>query len=390
MTPDSAPSAEPAPLESRLEQLAVAGVRLIDPRQVYIAEDVELSRIHPGAVLFPGTQLRGPRTFVGAEARIGVEGPAVLDDAVIADGASVASGYLNGAVLLPGASAGANAHLRPGTLLEEEASTAHAVGLKQTILMAYVTLGSLINFCDALVTGGRSRKDHTEIGSGFIHFNFTPWGRHGDKATASLVGRVVDGVFLDQDKIFLGGLSGLVGPQSIGFGALSVAGQVIREPVGDREIVATAQREARRPWSFGRVDPPARRRRAAAAYMAQLLALKAWYGQVRLPRAVAAQGPSGRLPTVLNEALTTLDVCLEERIKRTNAFAEERNAPLIETPPTDLPACPLDVAGLAPGESHTTWVKTLAPETRHALKTWLAEIAKAGEASLLNPVTDRS
>ncbi len=390
MSLDGAPRVETSSLETRLTRLDAMGVRIVDPRQVTVAEDVDLTRIQPGAVLFPGTRLAGARTFIGANARIGPEGPAVLENAVIAEDAVIASGFVNGAVLLPGACAGANAHLRPGTLMEEDASTAHAVGLKQTILMAYVTLGSLINFCDALVTGGRSRKDHTEIGSGFIHFNFTPWGRHGDKATASLVGRVVDGVFLDKDKIFLGGLSGMVGPQTVGFGALTVAGQVIRDPVGDGEIVATAQRNARRPWTFGRVDPPARRRRAAAAYMAQLLALKAWYAQVRLPRAVAAQGPAGPLPTVLNEALTTLDVCLEERIKRSNDFARERNAPLIAAPPTDLPACPLDVASLSPGEAHTDWVKGLAPETRHPLKTWLASIARSAEAELMKPATDMS
>ena len=38
--------------------------------------------------------------------------------------------------------------------------------------------------------------------SGFIHFNFTPWGKNGDKATPSLVGNVTEGVFLDQKRIF--------------------------------------------------------------------------------------------------------------------------------------------------------------------------------------------
>ena len=77
-----------------------------------------------------------------------------------------ASGFAHGAVLLDGASLGANAHARPGTLLEERASTAHTVGLKHTLLLSFVTLGSLINFCDCLMAGGRSRRDHSEVGSG--------------------------------------------------------------------------------------------------------------------------------------------------------------------------------------------------------------------------------
>ena len=33
-------------------------------------------------------------------------------------------------------------------------------------------------------------REHTEVGSRFIHFNFTPRGQSGDKATPSLIGDV--------------------------------------------------------------------------------------------------------------------------------------------------------------------------------------------------------
>ena len=75
---------------------------------------------------------------------------------------------------------GYNSHVRAGTILEEAASVAHTVGLKQTILFPFVTLGSLINFCDCLMAGGTGPKDHSEVGSSYIHFNFTP---NQDKAT---------------------------------------------------------------------------------------------------------------------------------------------------------------------------------------------------------------
>ena len=51
--------------------------------------------------------------------------------------------------------------------------------------------------------------DHTEVGSSYIHFNFTP---DGDKTTASLFGDVPRGVMLNQPPIFLGGQGGTVGP----------------------------------------------------------------------------------------------------------------------------------------------------------------------------------
>ena len=89
---------------------------------------------------------------------------------------------------------GLGAQVREGCLLEEEANGAHCVGLKQTILFPFVTLGSLINFCDCLMAGGTSRKDHSEVGSSYIHFNYTP---DGDKTTASLFGDVPRGVMLE-------------------------------------------------------------------------------------------------------------------------------------------------------------------------------------------------
>src|SRR5436190_735996 len=104
--------------------------------------------------------------------------------------------------------------------------------------LSFVTLGSLINFCDLLMAGGTSREDHSEVGSGFIHFNFTPWGRRGDKATPSLVGDVVRGVFLRHPRIFIGGAGGMVGPRAVGYGSVTAAGQVVRRDVAPGRLIA--------------------------------------------------------------------------------------------------------------------------------------------------------
>src|SRR5215467_1450629 len=230
-------------LNAKLRLLEGRGVTIVDPRQTYLDDAIEVNRICQGAVLYPGTRLVGPRTFVGPGARVGTEGPAVLENTVIGANTEVASGYLSDAVMLRDARVGSNAHIRAGTLLEEEASTAHGVGLKHTILMSFVTMGSLINFCDGLISGGSSRKKHTEVGSGFIHFNYTPRGEYGDKATPSLIGDVTQGVFLRQPRIFLGGLSGIVGPQKVGFGSFTIAGQVIRREVPSDRIVGDVPRK---------------------------------------------------------------------------------------------------------------------------------------------------
>ena len=229
-----------------MDLLEAKGVTIIDRRQTYLDEAIDESRICRGAVLYPGTRLVGARTFVGPGAKVGIEGPAVLENTIIGEDTEVASGYLNEAVMLRNARVGSNAHIRVGTLMEEEASTAHAVGLKHTVLMSFVTMGSLINFCDGLISGGKSRREHTEVGSGFIHFNYTPWGKSGDKATPSLIGDVVHGVFLRQPRIFLGGLSGIVGPQKVGFGSFTIAGQVLRKEIPSNRVVGDVPRKVDR------------------------------------------------------------------------------------------------------------------------------------------------
>ena len=275
-------------IESTLKILADKGVNMIDQRQVYVSPDVDLDRIYPGSVLYPGARITGSRTLIGTGAKIGTEGPATVNDSVIGAEASIASGYVTESTLLPRAKAGGNCHFRGGTLLEEEANTAHAVGLKQTIMMYGVTMGSLINFCDALLSGGLSRKVHTEIGSGFIHFNFTPWGESGDKATASLIGTVTEGVFLDKPPIFLGGMSGIVGPKEIGFGAMTIAGQVLRKSVPDDVMYSGTSPSFETPFSYQDTVPSEKninlKRKSNVEYLAQLYALKAWYTQIRMKR----------------------------------------------------------------------------------------------------------
>ncbi len=355
-------------LEQRLGELVRRGVRVADPRQTWLDESVQLDRIRPGATLCPGTRLEGERCWVGAGARVGTEGPATLVDAVLDAEASVASGFVSGAVLLRGASLGANSHTRPGTLLEEEASTAHAVGLKQTILLSFVTLGSLINFCDCLMAGGTSRQDHSEVGSGYIHFNFTPWGERGDKATPSLVGDVPRGVFLRQRRIFLGGMGGLVGPASVGFGSIAAAGQVWRGQLAENELRLEPPRRIERRLEPGQTDRVRPRADRNVAYIGQLEALRAWYRDVRLTRADAEQKP------VIEAALLNLDACMTERKKQLNRFLEERGAAPLDLEVGELPSCPLALD--AGPREHVAWVRALDDAAATAGTEWLQHVVE--------------
>jgi len=105
--PPSASSPSPSPSGSsgsspaaRVEALRARGVRMPDPAQVFLDESVDPARIDASVTLHPGTRLHGRRTFLSAGAAVGVEGPATLVDCVFGEGASIASGYAKGAVLL--------------------------------------------------------------------------------------------------------------------------------------------------------------------------------------------------------------------------------------------------------------------------------------------------
>ncbi len=363
-------------IDQGLEALVARGVEIVDPRQTYVAPDVSPSRVGSGAVLHPGTRLLGARTFIGEGAQVGVQGPATLVDAVLGPRARVDAGYVEGAVLLDDAQAGWGAHLRPGTLLEEQASTAHCVGLKHTILLSFVTLGSVINFCDALVAGGTSRQDHSEIGSGFIHFNFTPWGERGDKATPSLVGDVVRGVFLRERRIFLGGAGGLVGPGSVGYGSITGAGQVVRRAVPPERLTIESLRNLDRPSPAGKRDALQPRLRRNVAYIAQLVALQAWYRHVRLARIPATAEPDAAR-IVLQEALATLQLCVDERVKRVAGFVRERGGPALNLNlEPEIPACPLPLTA-SESTDHLAWVQGLTAAQVQEGVAWLTAIAGA-------------
>lgn len=361
-----------ADVERSVQALVDRGVTIVDPRQTYVAPEVRPERVCAGATLHPGTRLLGARTWIGAGAHVGAQGPANLVDAVLGEDARVDAGHIEGAVLLAGAVAGWGAHLRPGTLLEEKASVAHCVGLKHTILMSFVTVGSVVNFCDVLMAGGTSRHDHSEVGSGFIHFNFTPWGVRGDKATPSLVGDVVRGAFLRERRIFLGGAGGMVGPRRVGYGSLAGAGQVLRRDVPEEHLVIEALRESRKAVPKG-IGPSGPRAKKNLAYLGQVVALRAWYRDVR--RARLPQG-SPHVP-VIDAAIETLGLCIDERVKRLRAFMEERgkSLPQLQTDPS-VP-CPDALRGADGPDDHVAWVQALSDDAVAAGQAWLAAIAEA-------------
>lgn len=372
----------------KVEALTAKGIRFPNPWTVDIDDDVDVDRISGnGVVIHPGCRIRGSRTAISAGCELGAETPMTVVNCQLGPGVELAGGFAQGAVFLAGASMASGAHVRAGSILEEQASGAHTVGLKQTILFPFVTLGSLINFCDVLMAGGTSRHDHSEVGSSYIHFNFTP---DGDKTTASLFGDVPHGVLLDRRPIFLGGQGGTVGPVAAGFGTVVGAGSVLRDDVAEEGqlVLPPAPREVHRP-----VSPASYRRLARivarnVTYVGNLSALEAWYRQIR--RLFLAREEFG--PQILAGALVNLEDIRAERIKRLRALIgrlspdDEGRSQIIERV-DDVAEALNDVEGPAPaglvraagtaaeaGTGYLDLVASLDAEQRTAVADWLSRI----------------
>ena len=304
-------------LRDKIERLMDKGVDLPNPLTLEFGDDVKVEQISGNGVrIYPGCRIYGGKTVISAGAVIGGEGPATIENCQIGPKAELRAGYFRMSVFLEKSGMGPGAQVRDACIVEEEAGGAHCVGLKQTILFPFVTLGSLINFCDCLMAGGTSRKNHSEVGSSYIHFNFTP---DGDKTTASLLGDVPRGVMLNQPPIFLGGQGGMIGPLRLGFGNVVAAGSVLRKDVIEENklIFGTSHPEAT-------VDfvPRAFRRLSRIVgnnmtYLANLAALEQWYIHVR--QSFFMEQELGNL--VYHGVLEKLAMANEERLKRLEDMA---------------------------------------------------------------------
>jgi UDP-N-acetylglucosamine/UDP-N-acetylgalactosamine diphosphorylase len=305
--------------QKKVGQLIQKGVNIPLPDSVFVADDVDTDRIAgDGVVICPGSRILGEKTLIMPGAKLGHEGPVTLEDCQVGPHVELRGGYFRRSVFLEKASMGSGAHVRDGCILEEGAGGAHTVGLKQTVLFPFVRLGSLVNFCDCFMSGGTSRRDHSEVGSSYIHFNFTP---NQDKATPSLIGDVPRGVMLNQRPVFLGGQGGLVGPVRIEYGTVIAAGVVWRVDSLDGERLLLDPGPVVRDTRFypGLYWHVKTRVFNNVCYIGNLMALRQWYLMVRA-RFLGGDSMGKMLLEGLLEAIGT---AIEERIERFKRLSEK-------------------------------------------------------------------
>tara|TARA_B100000700_G_C15023563_1_gene846995 strand:- start:964 stop:2271 length:1308 start_codon:yes stop_codon:yes gene_type:complete len=231
----------------KLEELQNRGVIIHDLNSVKIGREVSLEKISSGSIIYPFVRINGEKTkinsgsqignfgavnlhdsWIGKNVIVGSLGPVTLKDVVVGPESILGSGVAENSVFLGKESkvnkftTGFGFSIREGSLYEEDSSSAQHTDTKMTILFPWATLGSNINFCDTILAGGTGSGmgSFSEVGSGTIHYNYTI---RGDKATASLFGDVNKGVFLDRERIFIGGNNSLIGPLKSDFGVMTSA-----------------------------------------------------------------------------------------------------------------------------------------------------------------------
>jgi bifunctional UDP-N-acetylglucosamine pyrophosphorylase/glucosamine-1-phosphate N-acetyltransferase len=301
-----------------VQKLIQKGVQIPRPESVHIGPEVDIDRISgDGVKIYSGCKIFGRSVMILQGAQLGFEAPVTIEDCQVGPQVELKGGYFNQSIFLKKVFVASGAHIREGTIMEEASRAAHTVGLKQTILFPFVTLGSLINFCDCLMAGGTSSKDHSEVGSSYIHFNYTP---NQDKATPSLIGDVPRGVMLNQSPIFLGGQGGLVGPCRLEFGTITAAGTICRKDQlqPGQLVFETIGKSGNIPFTIGMYPGIKRIVTNNIVFIANLIALEQWYRQIR------SQLISSDFPEPLFAALTEkLSMGLDERIGRLKALSQK-------------------------------------------------------------------
>jgi bifunctional UDP-N-acetylglucosamine pyrophosphorylase / glucosamine-1-phosphate N-acetyltransferase len=203
-----------AELNRRLVRRAMlAGVTIIDPATAWLDVDVELAR---DVVLRPGVQLHG-RCVVGEGAQIGPD--CTLTDVVVGAGASVVRTHGSSAHIADGATVGPFAYLRPGTRL----GTGGKIGTFVETKNADIGAGSKVPHLSYV--GDATIGEHSNIGAASVFVNYDGVAKH-----KTVVGSHVR---TGSDNMF-------VAPVTVGDGAYTGAGTVVREDVPPGALAVSA------------------------------------------------------------------------------------------------------------------------------------------------------
>jgi bifunctional UDP-N-acetylglucosamine pyrophosphorylase/glucosamine-1-phosphate N-acetyltransferase len=187
-----------------LDKWMRAGVTVVDPASTWVDVQVLLDE---DVVLHPGTQLHGA-SVVAAGAEIGPD--TTLTSCIVEEDARVVRTHGTGAEIGPEAVVGPFAYLRPGTRLGERGKLGAFVEVKNSEIGTGSKVPHLTYVGDATI------GEHSNIGCSSVFVNYD-----GVSKTRTTVG----------SHVRIGSDTMLIAPVTIGDGAYTGAGTVVREDV---------------------------------------------------------------------------------------------------------------------------------------------------------------
>ncbi len=190
-----------------------AGVTITDPATTWIDVDVTIGR---DTVIYPGTQLLGA-TRIGGHAQIGPD--TTLTDVTVGEEAMVVRTHGSQSTIGNGAAVGPFAYLRPGTVLGAEGKLGAFVETKNS------TIGTGTKVPHLTYVGDADIGEHSNIGASSVFVNYD-----GEKKSRTTIGSHVR---TGSDTMF-------VAPVSVGDGAYTGAGTVVREDVPPGALAVSA------------------------------------------------------------------------------------------------------------------------------------------------------
>jgi bifunctional UDP-N-acetylglucosamine pyrophosphorylase / glucosamine-1-phosphate N-acetyltransferase len=190
-----------------------AGVTIVDPATTWIDVDVTVGR---DTVVYPGTQLLGA-TRIGGRCQIGPD--TTLTDVTVGDSASVVRTHGGQSVIGDGAAVGPFAYLRPGTALGADGKLGAFVETKNSTIGAGTKVPHLTYVGDADI------GEHSNIGASSVFVNYD-----GETKSRTTIGSHVR---TGSDTMF-------VAPVTVGDGAYTGAGTVVREDVPPGALAVSA------------------------------------------------------------------------------------------------------------------------------------------------------
>ncbi len=187
-----------------LEKWMIEGVTIVDPSTTWIDAGVTLST---DVTILPGTQLLGTTT-IASGCTVGPD--STLTNVIVAEGATVIRTHGTDAIIGSGATVGPFSYLRPGTNLGRDGKIGAFVETKN----AHIGRGSKVPHLSYV--GDATVGEGSNIGAATIFVNYDGVTKH-----HTTVG----------DHVRIGSDNTLIAPVTIGDGAYTGAGAIIRHDV---------------------------------------------------------------------------------------------------------------------------------------------------------------